>query len=88
MMKSALLASRMGCVSAICSSKPLISHEVIVNLIGNTTNRNGLHIPAEFDTASYPTGRKLTDEVLGQVHLTPDTFHGEWNYTIAPMCSC
>jgi transposase len=67
--------------------KPLISHEVIVNLIGSTTNRKGLHIRAELDTATYPTGRKVTDEELGKVNLTPATFHGEWNYTIAPVCS-
>lgn len=67
--------------------KPLISHEVIVNLIGRTTNRKGLHIRAELDTATYPTGLKVTDAELGQVNLTPDTFHGEWNYTIAPICS-
>jgi len=67
--------------------KPLISHEVIVNLIGSTTNRKGLHIRAELDTATYPTGLKVTDEELGKVNLTPDTFHGEWNYTIAPICS-
>lgn len=67
--------------------KPLISHEVIVNLIGSTTNRNGLRIRAELDTASYPTGLKVTDEELGKVNLTPDSFHGEWNYTVAPFCS-
>jgi transposase len=66
--------------------KPLISHEVIVNLIGSTTNRKGLHIRAELDTATYPTGLKVTDAQLGKVNLTPDTFHGEWNYTIAPIC--
>jgi hypothetical protein len=67
--------------------KPLISHEVIVNLIGSTTNRKGLRIRAELDTASYPTGLKVTDEELGKVNLTPDSFHGEWNYTVAPFCS-
>lgn len=67
--------------------KPLISHEVIVNLIGRTTNRNSLHIRAELDTTTYPTGLKATDEELGQVNLIPASFHGEWNYTIAPLCS-
>jgi hypothetical protein len=67
--------------------KPLISHEVIVNLIGSTTTRQGLRIRAELDTTSYPTGVKVTDEDLSKVNLTPATFHGEWNYTIAPNCS-
>jgi transposase len=67
--------------------KPLISHEIIVNLIGNTTTRNGLTIQAELDTGAYPTGMKVSDEDLGKVNLTPAAFHGEWNYTIAPKCS-
>lgn len=67
--------------------KPLISHEVIVNLIGNTTNRKGLHIRAELDTTTYPTGIKVTDAELSKVNLMPASFHGEWNYTIAPICS-
>ena len=68
--------------------RPLISHEVIVNLMGSTTNRKGLHIRTELDTATYPTGLKVTDAELDQVNLTPDTFHGEWNYTIAPAPIC
>jgi hypothetical protein len=67
--------------------KPLISHEVIVNLIGGTTNRNGLRIRAELDPTTYPTGVKITDDDLARVNLTPDLFHGEWNYSIAPLCS-
>jgi hypothetical protein len=67
--------------------KPFISHEVVVNLIGSTTTRQGLTIRAELDTTSYPTGVKVTDKDLGKVNLIPATFHGEWNYTIAPNCS-
>jgi transposase len=67
--------------------KPLISHEVIVNLIGTTTNRNGLRIHAELDTTPYPTGVKITDRDFGKINLHPDPFHGEWNYAIAPNCS-
>ena len=67
--------------------KPLISHEVIVNLIGSTTTRQGLTIRAELDTASYPAGVKVTDKDLGKVNLIPAPFHGEWNYAIAPNCS-
>jgi hypothetical protein len=68
--------------------KPLISHQVIVNLIGSTTTRNGLTIQAELDTATYPVGVKVSDEALSQINLTPASFHGEWNYVIAPNCSC
>jgi Rhodopirellula transposase DDE domain len=64
--------------------RPLVSHEVIVNLIGNTTTQTGLHIRAALDTNRYETGKKITDEVLAAVHIERDHFHGEWNYTIRP----
>ncbi len=65
--------------------RPLVSHEVVVNLIGATTTREGLQVQAERDTASYPTKVKVSDEELAAVQLTPHAFHGEWNYTIAPQ---
>jgi transposase len=65
-------------------SKPLISHEVIVNLIAATTTKTGLKVCSQLDTQSYPTGTVVTDDELAQVNLRPDQFHGEWNYTISP----
>jgi hypothetical protein len=67
--------------------RPLVSHEVIVNLIGNTTTHTGLHIQAALDTNPYPTGKKVTDDALAAVHIERDVFHGEWNYTIMPRDS-
>ncbi|HME71119.1 MAG TPA: hypothetical protein VKM54_19640, partial [Myxococcota bacterium] len=32
----------------------------------------------------YPKGLKPTDEQMKAIHLKPDKFHGDWNYTIAP----
>jgi len=64
--------------------KPLISHEVIVNLIGNTTTRTGLTIKAELDTSAYEKGKKVTEAELAQVNLERADFHGEWNYSITP----
>jgi len=65
--------------------RPLVSHEVVVQLIGATTNREGLRVQAELDTGKYPTNVKVTDADLAAVRLTPHSFHGEWNYTIAPF---
>ncbi len=65
--------------------KPLISHEVIVNLIAGTTTRAGLKIEAALDTHAYPTGIQVTDEELEQVQIERADFHGEWNYTITPL---
>lgn len=64
--------------------RPLISHEAIVELIGNTTTKQGLTIRAALDTNSYPTGIVVSDEELAAVRLIRDAFHGEWNYTILP----
>ncbi|MBI4640524.1 MAG: ISAzo13 family transposase, partial [Candidatus Tectomicrobia bacterium] len=64
--------------------KPLVSHEVIVNLIASTTTRTGLTVRCELDTNPYPKGIKVTDEELKRVNIIRDPFHGEWNYTITP----
>ncbi|MDP1609522.1 MAG: ISAzo13 family transposase [Sulfuritalea sp.] len=67
--------------------KPLVSHEVIVNLIGSTTTQSGLTISAELDTNIYPKGIRVSDDELEMVNLTKAAFHGEWNYIIAKNCS-
>jgi transposase len=64
--------------------RPLLSRAVIVNLIGSTTTREGLHINAELDTGQYPTKIKVTDEELATVRIKRAKFHGNWNYTIQP----
>jgi hypothetical protein len=65
--------------------RPLVSHEVIVQLIANTATSKGLRVRAELDTRSYPVGNKVTDEELANVNLKPHNFHGDWNYTIIPV---
>jgi transposase len=63
---------------------PLVTHEVIVGLIAGTTNAGGLKVRAKLDTRRYPTGVKVGVAQWEQLRLQPDTFHGEWNYTIKP----
>ncbi len=67
--------------------KPLISHEVIVNLIAGTTTETGLEVHSELDTRSYPTGIKVSDRQVAEIDLRGDQFHGDWNYTIHPRKS-
>jgi hypothetical protein len=62
--------------------RPLISRSVIVNLLGNTKTKTGLHINAALDRHFYDIGLKVTDEQLAALRIKRDTFHGEWNYTI------
>lgn len=65
--------------------RPLVSHEVIIALIANTTTQAGLKIRAELDTGHYPTGLSVTDAELAALNLERDDFHGEWNYTLLPQ---
>ncbi len=65
-------------------AKPLISYEVIVNLIAATTTSKGLTIAAKLDTNIYPKGIKVTDEEIAGLNIVRDEFHGEWNYAILP----
>ena len=62
--------------------KPLVSHEVIVNLISATTTQTGLKVLAKLDTNSYPPGAKVSKKQIAEINIHPDSFHGEWNYTI------
>jgi hypothetical protein len=62
--------------------RPLISHEVIVNLIASTKTRSGLTVRAELDTAEYPKGLVISDEELDTVKIERNEFHGDWNYRI------
>ena len=65
--------------------RPLISHEVVVKLIANTTTQTGLKIRAELDTGQYPTGISVTDAELAALNLKRADFHGEWNYKLLPL---
>ena len=64
--------------------RPLVSREVVVNLIGHTRTKQGLTIHSELDENSYPTGRSVSDEEMEGLHLIRDKFHGEWNYKLTP----
>ena len=62
--------------------RPLTSHEVIVNLIANTTTEAGLKVNAALDSREYPTGIKISDKNMKELNVKKERFHGEWNYTI------
>jgi hypothetical protein len=64
--------------------KPLVSHQVIVNLIAATTTKTGLRVRAELDPSKYPKGVKVSNKEVAAIRLERDEFHGEWNYTILP----
>ena len=64
--------------------KPLVSHQVIVQLIAATTTKTGLTVRCELDQNTYPAGIKVSDAEIEAVNLARHDFHGEWNYTISP----
>ena len=64
---------------------PLVSIDVIINLIANTTTKMGLKIKAALDNNKYETGKKVTDDELSVIKMKKNKFHGDWNYTIKPV---
>ena len=64
--------------------RPLVSREVVVNLIGNTTTAEGLRIQAQLDDNTYEAGIKVSDQELAELAIERDEFHGEWNYRLKP----
>ena len=64
--------------------RPLVSREVVVNLIGSTTTDSGLRIRSQLDENSYQAGIKVSDEELAELAIERDEFHGEWNYRLRP----
>jgi transposase len=64
--------------------RPLVSHEVVVKLIGGTKTHAGLRVRAALDRRSYEKGKKTTPAELEALHIHRAAFHGDWNYSISP----
>ena len=71
-------------ISSNWRGEPLRDYETVVRLIAKTTTAKGLHVTCRLDRRKYPTGRKVTDHEMAQIHIERSTFHGEWNYVIKP----
>jgi hypothetical protein len=72
-------------VSQNWRGKPLVSHQVILQLIAATTTETGLTVTCDIDENSYPKGIAVTDAEMAAINIELDPFHGEWNYTISPI---
>jgi hypothetical protein len=64
--------------------RPLLSRQVVVNLIGSVTTDQGLRVKAALDKNVYEPGIKVSDADLAAINLKRDEFHGEWNYRVMP----
>jgi hypothetical protein len=71
-------------ISSNWRGEPLRDYETVVRLIAHTTTAKGLRVTCRLDRRRYPVGRKVTDKEYASLHLTPHSFHGEWNYFIQP----
>ncbi len=71
-------------ISSNWRGEPLRDYETIVNLIARTTTAKGLRVTCRLDHRKYPTGRKVSNEEMKHLNMTPGRFHGEWNYVIDP----
>jgi hypothetical protein len=67
-------------VSMSWRGRPMVRHEVTINLIAGTITRKGLNLCAAADGADDDAGEARCEHI----HLTRSAFHGEWNYRIDP----
>ena len=64
--------------------RPLKTHQIIVDLIANTSTATGLVVQAMLDTRAYPIGTRYTDKDVAALSIVRHEFHGDWNYTLNP----
>ena len=74
-------------ISIAWRGRPLISYQVMINLIKSAKTKTGLQVDAILDENIYSKGIKISDEEMNNLNIIRDTFHGEWNYSIEPQIS-
>ena len=57
----------------------------MVNLIASTTTKTGLSVKAVLDSGKYPTGQKISDEMMEALTIEKHKVHGQWNYSLLPI---
>lgn len=72
-------------ISMAWRGRPLVSHEVVVNLIGATKTKTGLKVRALRDDSSYPTKVEISNQLMASISIVREDFHGNWNYSIGGM---
>jgi len=65
--------------------RPLLTHQVVVQLIAATTTASGLSVQCCLDESSYSAGIKIKKNTLKILNIIAAKFHGEWNYTVHPF---
>jgi transposase len=70
-------------ISMNWKGQPLVSLDVIINLIGNTTTQTGLKVYAMEDQNTYPTKRKISDGEMKTLNIKLNDSLGKWNYIVS-----
>ena len=63
---------------------PLVTHEVVVNLVSSTRTNAGLEVHCWLDEKAYLKGRKVNEAAYAAIRIRRNKFHGDWNYEILP----
>ena len=63
---------------------PLVTYEVVVNLVSSTRTQAGLEVHCWLDEKAYPKGRKVSAQEYAALRIRRNKFHGDWNYEILP----
>lgn len=71
-------------ISMNWKGKPLLTYEVIINLIKNTKTKQGLKIVAKIDKKKYELKKSITEEQLEKIKIENHKINPQWNYTIKP----
>jgi hypothetical protein len=71
-------------ISSNWRGEPLRDYQTIVRLIASTRTAKGLSVTCRLDRRRYNVGRKVSEEEMATINITPMPFHGEWNYVIRP----
>ena len=72
-------------ISIAWRGRPLLSYQIMINLIKSAKTKTGLTVGAILDENKYTKGIKISDDDMKNLNLIRDSFHGEWNYTIQPQ---
>jgi len=70
-------------ISMNWKGKPLLTYEMIISLIRNTTTKTGLSISAKIDRKIYKLKEKLSKNEFEKINLQRHEINPQWNYTIS-----
>jgi len=71
-------------ISKTWAGCPLRSFDLMLDYIRQTTTKPGLAVQAVFIPDLYPTGQKVSDQVMASLALHTHPICPQWNYSIQP----